>query len=46
MNRQNQRRWVEYSDYFVFIGVGTDRVPPIWNGWLSHRYDDPPSVCE
>mmetsp|Transcript_41318 Transcript_41318/g.47980 ORF Transcript_41318/g.47980 Transcript_41318/m.47980 type:complete len:190 (-) Transcript_41318:202-771(-) len=36
------RRWVEYSDHFIRIGIGGDRVPPGWHGWLSHMFDDIP----
>lgn len=40
---RNQRRWVEFSDYFgAFKGLG-DRIPPMWHGWLSHQYDDHPT---
>lgn len=38
------RRWVEYSNYHMNFGWGTDRVPPKWNGWLSGTYDDVPTV--
>lgn len=41
---RNQRRWVEYADYFLPIGIGGDRIPPGWHGWLSHQYDDHPEV--
>lgn len=40
----HQRRWVEYADHFMFIGITTDRIPPGWNGWMSGTYDDPPVV--
>eukprot|EP01017_Pseudomicrothorax_dubius_P015862 TRINITY_DN1810_c0_g1_i2.p1 TRINITY_DN1810_c0_g1~~TRINITY_DN1810_c0_g1_i2.p1 ORF type:complete len:213 (-),score=55.38 TRINITY_DN1810_c0_g1_i2:103-741(-) len=43
VNHRNQRRWVEYSDYFIPIGIGGDRVPAGWHGWLSHQFDDVPS---
>lgn len=42
VNHRNQRRWVEYSDYFLTFGITGDRllyknrVPPKWQGWLSH----------
>jgi len=42
VNFRNQRRWVEYSDYFLTFGITGDRydlifrVPPKWHGWLSH----------
>lgn len=22
------------------MGIGGDRIPPKWEGWLSHKYDD------
>ena len=25
------------------FGPGTDRIPPAWNGWMSHTYDDVPT---
>jgi hypothetical protein len=40
----HNRRWVEYADHFMNIGIATDRLPPGWSGWLSHTYDDIPSV--
>lgn len=27
---KNQRRWVEYKDYFLRIGINGDRTPPGW----------------
>jgi len=42
-DHRNQRRWVEYSDYFLSIGITGDRVPPGWHGWINHVYDDAPS---
>lgn len=40
----HNRRWVEYADHFMNLGIATDRVPPGWSGWLSHTYDDAPTV--
>jgi len=40
---RNNRRWVEYADYFLPIGIGGDRVPPGWHGWMSYQYDDTPT---
>lgn len=37
------RRWVEYANHFYLCGIGTDRVPPPWNGWLSYTYSDVPT---
>ena len=37
------RRWVEYANHFYMSGVGTDRIPPAWNGWLSYTYVEVPS---
>lgn len=42
-SHRNQRRWVEYSDYFNSWHVLGDRVPPPWHGWLAHTYDDAPT---
>ena len=39
----NQRRWVEYNDYFSVRSPNGDRIPPKWHGWLSHQYDDIPA---
>jgi len=39
----NNRRWVEYSDHMLGIGIGGDRIPPMWHGWLHNVYDDVPS---
>lgn len=39
----NQRRWVEFADYFLTIGNNGDRVPPKWHGWLAYTYDDVPT---
>ena len=43
VDHYNCRRYVEYSDYFKDFGSGTDRIPPAWNGWMSHTYDDIPT---
>lgn len=40
---RNQRRWVEYSDYFNAWHVLGDRIPPGWHGWLAHTSDDHPN---
>ena len=39
-----RRRWVEYADYFLPIGITGDRVPPGWHGWLCAQMDDSPVV--
>ena len=31
------RRYVIYSDY-----AEASKVPPVWNGWLHHTYDELP----
>lgn len=43
VDHYNCRRWVEYSNYFLNFGWGTDRIPPGWHGWMSHTYDDVPT---
>ena len=40
----SRRRWVEYADYFLPIGITGDRVPPGWHGWLAYQFDDAPPV--
>ena len=44
VDNPKHRRWVEYSDYFMNFGPGTDRIPPGWYGWLSNSYSDTPLV--
>ena len=46
VDHHHQRRWVEYADHFLNIGITTDRIPPGWNGWMSHTYDDVPTVSD
>ena len=41
---KNNRRWVEYADYFLPIGNNGDKVPVGWQGWMSYQYDDTPTV--
>lgn len=40
---RNQRRWVEYNDYFNPWHTLGDRVPPVWHGWMAHVYDEVPT---
>lgn len=40
---QNQRRWVEYNDYFSVRSPNGDKVPPKWHGWLAGTYDEVPT---
>ena len=34
-----KRRWVIYNGE-----AEASRVPPVWNGWLHHTFDEPPSA--
>jgi NADH:ubiquinone oxidoreductase subunit len=34
-------RYVIYSDY-----AEASKVPPVWNGWLHHTYDELPSEID
>ncbi|EDK31662.1 NADH:ubiquinone oxidoreductase 17.2 kDa subunit (macronuclear) [Tetrahymena thermophila SB210] len=43
VDHKNQRRWVEFSDYFMQMWSNGDKVPVGWHGWLSHQYDDFPT---
>lgn len=40
----NQRRWVQFNDYFSVRSPNGDKVPPKWHGWLSGQYDDLPEI--
>lgn len=35
------RRYVIYTDY-----AEASKVPPVWNGWLHHTYDELPSEID
>ena len=37
------RRWVEYSDYFMEMWSSSDRIPPMYSGWMNHVYDEFPT---
>ena len=39
----NQRRWVEFNDYFSVRSPNGDKVPPKWHGWLAGTYDEVPT---
>ncbi|CAD8172191.1 unnamed protein product [Paramecium octaurelia] len=43
VTHRNQRRWVEYNDYFNPWHTLGDRVPPVWHGWMAHVYDEAPT---
>lgn len=40
----NQRRWVEFNDYFSVRSPNGDKIPPKWHGWLACQYDDVPNA--
>lgn len=35
----NQRRWVEFNDYYSVRSPNGDKIPPKWHGWMSAQYD-------
>lgn len=39
----NQRRWVEFNDYYSVRSPNGDKIPPKWHGWLAGQYDDLPA---
>lgn len=39
----NERRWVQFNDYFSVRGPNGDKIPPKWHGWLASVYDDVPN---
>lgn len=39
---RRQSRWVEYNHYTTIRTPNGHMIPPKWQGWLTHTYDDVP----